>query len=56
MFLKQLSGCFNGLAFDKDGNLWSCADNRNEIWRISGDKKVETITGSYEGKVFTEYG
>jgi gluconolactonase len=48
----QPSGRSNGLAFDKDGNLWSCADNRNEIWKISGDKKVEIITGSYNGKVF----
>lgn len=48
----QPSGRSNGLAFDSDGNLWSCADNKNEIWKISPDKKVEKITGTYEGKAF----
>jgi gluconolactonase len=54
MVLKQPSGRSNGLAFDKDGNLWLCANNRNEIWKIPGDKKVETIISSFDGKVFTE--
>ena len=48
----QPSGRSNGLAFDNKGNLWSCADNKNEIWKISRDKKIEIISGSYNGKVF----
>jgi len=27
----QPSGRSNGMAFDSKGNLWTCADNRNEI-------------------------
>jgi gluconolactonase len=45
-------GRSNGLAFDNDGSLWSCADNKNELWRISPDKKIEIIAGSFEGKPF----
>jgi len=48
----QPSGRSNGLFFDKDGNLWSCADNKNELWKISPDKRVEIITGSFNGKLF----
>ncbi|MCX6333935.1 MAG: SMP-30/gluconolactonase/LRE family protein [Bacteroidia bacterium] len=46
----QPSGRSNGLALDGDGNLWSCADEKNEIWCISPDKKVEKFAGSFEGK------
>lgn len=48
----QPSGRSNGLSFDKHGDLWSCADERTELWRISDDKKVEVIVGKYEGKLF----
>lgn len=48
----QPSGRSNGLFFDKEGNLWSCADNKNELWKISPDKRVEIITGSFNGKLF----
>jgi gluconolactonase len=47
----QPSGRSNGLAFDKDGNLWSCADEKNELWKISPDKKVEAIPSLYNGKL-----
>lgn len=47
----QPSGRSNGLAFDKDDNLWSCADEKNEIWKISPDKKVEVLPSLYQGKV-----
>jgi len=46
------SGRSNGLALDRDGNIWSCADEKNELWRISPDKKIERIAGTYEGKLF----
>jgi gluconolactonase len=48
----QPSGRSNGLALDGYGNLWSCADEKNEIWCISPDKKVEKFAGSFEGKLF----
>jgi gluconolactonase len=43
----QPSGRSNGLAFDKEGNLWSCADERNELWSIAHDKKVTVIPSEY---------
>lgn len=48
----QPSGRSNGMFFDKQGFLWSCADQKNELWRISPDKKVEIILSDYEGKLF----
>jgi gluconolactonase len=48
----QPCGRSNGMAIDRQGNLWSCADEKNEIWKISPDKKVEKITGSFEGHVY----
>lgn len=46
----QPSGRSNGLAFDKEGNLWACADERNELWCIASDKKVTVIPSEYLGK------
>ena len=48
----QPSGRSNGMFTDKDGFLWSCADEKNELWKISPDKKVEIITGKFDGKPF----
>jgi len=45
----QPCGRSNGLFFDNRGFLWACADERNEIWRISPEKKVEVMTGKYDG-------
>ena len=28
------SGRSNGMSFDRKGNLWACADEKNELWRI----------------------
>ncbi len=42
----------NGLFLDKEGYLWSCADEKNQVLRISPDKKVEVMAGSYDGKPF----
>jgi gluconolactonase len=46
----QPAGRSNGLAFDKEGNLWSCADEKNELWCIAADKKVTVIPSKYLGK------
>jgi len=47
----QPSGRSNGLSFDKDGNLWSCADEKNELWIIAPDKNVTIIPSKFEEKV-----
>src|ERR1035437_4303495 len=46
----QPCGRSNGMSFDKDGNLWACADQKNELWCISPDKKVTVIPSQYQGK------
>ena len=46
----QPSGRSNGLSFDKEGNLWACADEKNELWCISPDKKVTVIPSAYQEK------
>jgi len=48
----QPAGRANGLFFDKDGNLWACADEKNELWKISPDKKIEIIVQKYNNAVF----
>jgi gluconolactonase len=46
----QPSGRSNGLAFDKSGNLWSCADEKNELWSISPGGKITVIPSKYQDK------
>ncbi|MCI0700124.1 MAG: SMP-30/gluconolactonase/LRE family protein [Planctomycetia bacterium] len=36
-------GRSNGLAFDKDGVLWACADEKNELWKINVKTKEKTV-------------
>jgi gluconolactonase len=46
------SGRSNGLYFDPEGNLWACADEKNEIWKIS-PQKIHTIeVANFNGKRF----
>lgn len=45
-FLKP-SGRSNGMYFDKAGSLWTCADEKNELWRISRDKNIDSIVLEY---------
>jgi gluconolactonase len=44
------SGRSNGMYLDRKGNLWTCADEKNEIWKISPNKKVTVVLGKYLGK------
>jgi gluconolactonase len=44
----QPSGRSNGLSFDRDGNLWACADEKNELWCIAPDKKITVIPSAYQ--------
>lgn len=47
----QPSGRSNGLFFDSRGFLWACADEKNELWKISPGKEVEVILDEYDGKL-----
>lgn len=44
-------GRANGLSFDHKGNLWACADEKNELWRISPSGKPTVIVTNYQGKL-----
>jgi gluconolactonase len=45
------AGRSNGLSFDRKGNLWACADEKNELWRISPAGKVTVVIKDYNGKL-----
>ena len=45
----EKTGRSNGLYFDKKGNLLSCADEKDELWSISPDKKVTVLIKDFEG-------
>jgi gluconolactonase len=47
----QPCGRSNGLCFDADGNLWACADEKNELWRIDRDGAPTVIVKDYGGKL-----
>jgi len=49
LFLDN-AGRSNGLYFDKKDNLLACADEKNEIWRISKKGKIEVLLSEFEGK------
>jgi gluconolactonase len=44
----QPSGRSNGMFFDKNGFLWSCADEKNEIWKINSNKDVEVAVEFFD--------
>ncbi|MBN2318009.1 MAG: SMP-30/gluconolactonase/LRE family protein [Acidobacteria bacterium] len=47
----QGSGRSNGLSFDSLGNLWACADEKNELWHISPGGKPTVMVKEYNGKL-----
>jgi sugar lactone lactonase YvrE len=47
----QPCGRSNGLCFDAKGNLWACADLKNELWSIAPDGKVTVVVKDYKGKL-----
>ncbi|TAL75572.1 MAG: SMP-30/gluconolactonase/LRE family protein [Bacteroidetes bacterium] len=47
----QPCGRSNGMSFDNDGNLWACADEKNELWCIAPDKSVKIISSGYRGNL-----
>jgi len=48
-FMKPC-GRSNGMFFDKEGNLWACADMNNELWKIDPQGKVTVVVKDYKGK------
>ena len=47
----QPCGRANGLSFDKKGNLWACADEKNELWRIDPQGHATVVVKDYQGKL-----
>jgi len=48
----QPCGRANGLSFDHKGNLWACADEKNEVWRIGPKTNATVVLTNYQGKLF----
>jgi len=46
----QPAGRANGMCFDAKGNLFVCADEKNELWSIAPDGKRTVLTKEYAGK------
>ncbi len=44
-------GRANGLSFDRQGNLWACADETNQLWRIEPSGRAEVVVKEYQGKL-----
>ncbi|MES1218955.1 MAG: SMP-30/gluconolactonase/LRE family protein [Bacteroidota bacterium] len=51
VFLDK-TGRSNGMYFDKKNNLITCADEKDEIWCISPQKKVTVILSDFHGHRF----
>ena len=49
-FMKPC-GRSNGLFFDKDGNLWACADMDNELWMIDPQGHITIFVRDFDGKL-----
>jgi len=45
------AGRANGMFFDAKGNLLACADELNQLWSISPDKKVTVLVKDFGGKL-----
>jgi len=49
-FMKPC-GRSNGLCFDAKGNLWACADEKNELWCIDPAGKVTVVVNHYNARL-----
>jgi gluconolactonase len=47
----QPCGRSNGLCFDSEGNLWACADEKNELWCIDPAGNRVVVVRDYHGKL-----
>jgi gluconolactonase len=45
------AGRSNGTFFDKKGNLIACADEKNELWSISPEKKITVLLENFGNKL-----
>ena len=45
------TGRSNGMAFDKEGNLITCADMHGELWKIKPDGSHTVLANNYNGKL-----
>lgn len=45
------TGRSNGMEFDKDGNLITCADMHGELWKIAPDGTHTVLASNYNGKL-----
>jgi gluconolactonase len=48
LFMNK-TGRSNGLYFDKNGDIIACADNKDELWRITPAKKVTVLLNNFNG-------
>lgn len=48
VFMEE-AGRSNGMYFDPDGNLITCADEKNEIWSISPQGEITVLMTDHEG-------
>lgn len=47
------AGRSNGLCFDARGQLWACADGKNELWKIDpATRRREVVLKDFGGKLF----
>ncbi|WP_255554141.1 SMP-30/gluconolactonase/LRE family protein [Mesonia aestuariivivens] len=51
VYMKD-SGRSNGMYFDDNENLWTCADENFQLWKITPEKKVSVILDGYKSKNF----
>ena len=51
VYMKD-AGRSNGMYFDDDQNLWTCADENFQLWKISPDKEVSVVLDGHENKAF----
>jgi gluconolactonase len=47
----QPCGRSNGLCFDARGDLWVCADEKNELWKITPKGKKTVVVSDFAGKL-----
>lgn len=45
------TGRSNGMAFDKNGNLITCADMHGELWKIAPNGSHTVLVNNYKGKL-----
>ncbi|OHB62692.1 MAG: gluconolactonase [Planctomycetes bacterium RBG_13_62_9] len=48
-FMKPCGRC-NGMFFDRQGNLWACADMNNELWMIDPKGNVKVVVKDFKSK------